>query len=223
MSAIQESASHSELKSSPGHITSSTSPRENQISFIAGTIPSGKVAAFERLIWRISRGTILVRCSDIETLLQDPHTVRRMRLFSSYCHIMPPLLSFFPSFHRGKKSANPSSLPFIKETNWRLAWKKFVTRKLVFRIFCQISLRLCWELSLVISIKRSVTIHKAGRFGSFCQICLRLCYELRLAKSIKRFGIFHKAGRFGSFCQICLLLCYELRLAKSIKRFGIFH
>lgn len=44
------------------------------ISFLAGTIPLIKVEAFERLIWRISRGTVLLRTSNIEFPLEDPAT-----------------------------------------------------------------------------------------------------------------------------------------------------
>ncbi|OQV19812.1 V-type proton ATPase 116 kDa subunit a isoform 1 [Hypsibius exemplaris] len=91
MGAIQDSASHAELMNSLtsrcGPVASGSPPREASISFMAGTILASKVQAFERLIWRISRGTILVRCSDIETLLQDPHTgedVRKSIFFAFY-------------------------------------------------------------------------------------------------------------------------------------------
>ncbi|XP_055327225.1 V-type proton ATPase 116 kDa subunit a 1-like [Paramacrobiotus metropolitanus] len=61
--------------------------REAQISFLAGTILQQKVPAFERLIWRLSRGTVLVRCHDIETPLEDPLTgaeIRKSTFFAFY-------------------------------------------------------------------------------------------------------------------------------------------
>ena len=59
-----------------GHIHDPNSQvrREAHISFLAGTIPLIKVEAFERLVWRLSRGTVLLRTNAIELPLEDPQT-----------------------------------------------------------------------------------------------------------------------------------------------------
>ena len=43
--------------------------------FVAGVIPREKVAMFERMLWRVSRGNAFLRQHDIDAELKDPITV----------------------------------------------------------------------------------------------------------------------------------------------------
>ena len=43
--------------------------------FVAGVIAREKVPAFERILWRACRGNVFLRYTEIETALEDPHTV----------------------------------------------------------------------------------------------------------------------------------------------------
>lgn len=45
-----------------------------QLGFVAGVVPRERVFAFERMLWRISRGNVLLRRADIEEPLNDPAT-----------------------------------------------------------------------------------------------------------------------------------------------------
>lgn len=45
-----------------------------QLGFVAGVVPRERVFAFERMLWRISRGNVLLRRADIEEPLNDPST-----------------------------------------------------------------------------------------------------------------------------------------------------
>ncbi|EDW80571.1 uncharacterized protein Dwil_GK11491 [Drosophila willistoni] len=45
-----------------------------QLGFVAGVISREREFAFERMLWRISRGNVLVRRAEVETPLKDPKT-----------------------------------------------------------------------------------------------------------------------------------------------------
>lgn len=47
-----------------------------RLGFVAGVINRERVPAFERMLWRISRGNVFLRQSEIEKPLEDPATVR---------------------------------------------------------------------------------------------------------------------------------------------------
>lgn len=47
-----------------------------RLGFIAGVINRERVPAFERMLWRISRGNVFLRRAEIEKPLEDPATVR---------------------------------------------------------------------------------------------------------------------------------------------------
>lgn len=49
-----------------------------QLGFITGVINRDRIPAFERMLWRISRGNIFLRQSDLETPIEDPTTVRTL-------------------------------------------------------------------------------------------------------------------------------------------------
>lgn len=44
--------------------------------FVAGVVPRERVPAFERMLWRISRGNVFLRQAELEEPLEDPNTVR---------------------------------------------------------------------------------------------------------------------------------------------------
>lgn len=49
-----------------------------RLGFVAGVIKRERVPAFERMLWRISRGNVFLRQSEIETPLEDPNTGNEM-------------------------------------------------------------------------------------------------------------------------------------------------
>lgn len=46
-----------------------------RLGFVAGVINRERVPAFERMLWRISRGNVFLRRAEIEKPLEDPATV----------------------------------------------------------------------------------------------------------------------------------------------------
>lgn len=46
-----------------------------RLGFVAGVINRERVPAFERMLWRISRGNVFLRQAEIEKHLEDPATV----------------------------------------------------------------------------------------------------------------------------------------------------
>lgn len=56
-----------------------TTSSRGRLGFIAGVIKRERVHAFERMLWRISRGNILVRQAEVEQLLEDPATGHEMK------------------------------------------------------------------------------------------------------------------------------------------------
>lgn len=50
-----------------------------QLGFVAGVIPREKLAMFERMLWRVSRGNAFLRQQDIPTELKDPVTGAMVR------------------------------------------------------------------------------------------------------------------------------------------------
>ena len=44
----------------------------------AGVMDRARVAGFERMLWRISKGNVFVRFADIEENMQDPRTGEEM-------------------------------------------------------------------------------------------------------------------------------------------------
>lgn len=43
--------------------------------FVAGVVPRERVPAFERMLWRISRGNVFLRQAELDQPLEDPATV----------------------------------------------------------------------------------------------------------------------------------------------------
>jgi V-type H+-transporting ATPase subunit a len=43
--------------------------------FVTGVVPRERVAGFERMLWRISRGNVFLRQAEIDQPLEDPTTV----------------------------------------------------------------------------------------------------------------------------------------------------
>lgn len=46
-----------------------------RLGFVAGVIQRERVPAFERMLWRISRGNVFLRQAELDTPLEDPQTV----------------------------------------------------------------------------------------------------------------------------------------------------
>jgi V-type H+-transporting ATPase subunit a len=49
--------------------------QQQQLSFVAGVIGRERIVGFERMLWRISRGNVFLRQSDIEKPFTDTKTV----------------------------------------------------------------------------------------------------------------------------------------------------
>lgn len=47
-----------------------------RLGFVAGVIQRERVPAFERMLWRISRGNVFLRRVELDKPLEDPATVR---------------------------------------------------------------------------------------------------------------------------------------------------
>lgn len=46
-----------------------------RLGFVAGVVQRERVPAFERMLWRISRGNVFLRRADLDKPLEDPITV----------------------------------------------------------------------------------------------------------------------------------------------------
>ncbi|PSN32175.1 hypothetical protein C0J52_26601 [Blattella germanica] len=56
-------------------ISQQTTNVRGRLGFVAGVVPRERVPAFERMLWRISRGNVFLRQAEIEHSLEDPNTV----------------------------------------------------------------------------------------------------------------------------------------------------
>lgn len=45
--------------------------------FVSGVVNRERVPAFERMLWRISRGNVFLRQAELDEPLEDPNTVRK--------------------------------------------------------------------------------------------------------------------------------------------------
>ena len=54
-----------------------------RLGFVAGVIQREKIPGFERMLWRISRGNVFLRQSEMEKPLEDPATVRKYQITKS--------------------------------------------------------------------------------------------------------------------------------------------
>ncbi|KAH9368696.1 hypothetical protein HPB48_004715 [Haemaphysalis longicornis] len=52
--------------------------RHVQMGFLAGVLPTARFASFERMLWRVCRGNVFVRRTDLEAPLLDPQTGEQM-------------------------------------------------------------------------------------------------------------------------------------------------
>lgn len=57
------------------------SANRGRLGFVAGVIKRERVPAFERMLWRISRGNVFLRRAEMDHPLEDPATVR----IRTYC------------------------------------------------------------------------------------------------------------------------------------------
>lgn len=51
--------------------------KQGQLGFVAGVIQRERIPGFERMLWRISRGNVFLRQSELDAPLEDPSTVRQ--------------------------------------------------------------------------------------------------------------------------------------------------
>lgn len=56
-------------------ITEEQQQNRGRLGFVAGVIQRERVPAFERMLWRISRGNVFLRQAELEEALEDPATV----------------------------------------------------------------------------------------------------------------------------------------------------
>lgn len=70
----QEEASESLTKSLISEENMASQVHRGRLGFVAGVVPRERVPAFERMLWRISRGNVFLRQNTIENPLQDPTT-----------------------------------------------------------------------------------------------------------------------------------------------------
>ena len=67
------------FKDNPGYEDGEVNEKEDDQSSLhlnncAGVMDRARVAGFERMLWRISKGNVFVRFADIEENLEDPRT-----------------------------------------------------------------------------------------------------------------------------------------------------
>lgn len=55
-----------------------TGPVRGRLGFVAGVISRERIPAFERMLWRISRGNVFLKQAEIELPLEDPASVSRL-------------------------------------------------------------------------------------------------------------------------------------------------
>ncbi|CAF0953209.1 unnamed protein product [Adineta steineri] len=56
----------------------STGGSEMKFGFVSGVIPRERLIAFERMLWRVSRGNVVLKYSDIDELIEDPNTLTKI-------------------------------------------------------------------------------------------------------------------------------------------------
>lgn len=61
------------------------------LRFTAGVIGRERMAAFERLLWRVCRGNIYLKYSELDTTLEDPVTVRSRIILYLTCPLFATL------------------------------------------------------------------------------------------------------------------------------------
>uniref|UniRef100_A0AAA9TI92 V-type proton ATPase subunit a n=1 Tax=Bos taurus TaxID=9913 RepID=A0AAA9TI92_BOVIN len=65
---VEDTSGLLELRPTPAYIS-------GKLGFTAGVVNRERMASFERLLWRICRGNIYVKFSEMDTVLEDPVTV----------------------------------------------------------------------------------------------------------------------------------------------------
>lgn len=60
--------------------------------FVAGVVPRERVPAFERMLWRISRGNVFLRQAELDDPLEDPATVS---IFIYFLYFLFIIQNFF--------------------------------------------------------------------------------------------------------------------------------
>lgn len=55
--------------------TGTQAATRGRLGFVAGVVNRERVPAFERMLWRISRGNVFLRRAELDKPLEDPNTV----------------------------------------------------------------------------------------------------------------------------------------------------
>lgn len=68
--------------------TEDQGPAQNRgrLGFVAGVIQREKIPGFERMLWRISRGNVFLRQSEMDKPLEDPATVSYFSITNWRCY-----------------------------------------------------------------------------------------------------------------------------------------
>lgn len=91
-------------------IDAGASAIRGRLGFVAGVIQRERVPAFERMLWRISRGNVFLRRVELDKPLEDPATVKECSWYS-FCVFIVVF------FSREMRSTKLFSLRFSKESN----------------------------------------------------------------------------------------------------------
>ncbi|KAK6617491.1 hypothetical protein RUM44_005079 [Polyplax serrata] len=74
----QDEASESLTKYLINEDNAMSQAQRGRLGFVSGVVPRERVPAFEKMLWRISRGNVFLRQTEIENPLQDPNTRNRI-------------------------------------------------------------------------------------------------------------------------------------------------
>ncbi|CAO1438885.1 unnamed protein product [Diamesa hyperborea] len=71
---FSDQAASANLEGTRGDNTEGVENNSQQLGFVAGVVERERIVGFERMLWRVSRGNVFLRQTDIEKPFQDPKT-----------------------------------------------------------------------------------------------------------------------------------------------------
>ena len=72
---FSDQAASANFEGTRGDNTEGVENNSQQLGFVAGVVERERIVGFERMLWRVSRGNVFLRQTDIEKPFQDPKTV----------------------------------------------------------------------------------------------------------------------------------------------------